>query len=59
MMADNDREYYAARALTERRLSETAADPVAAQVHAALADRYDALVAEFDATARPTLRIAS
>ena len=59
MMAECDREYYAARALTEWRLSETAADPVAAQVHATLAERYDALVAQFDESARPTLRIAS
>ena len=58
-MAENDREYYAVRAPTERRLSETAADPVAAQVHAALAKRYEELVAEFDESARPTLRIAS
>ena len=54
-----DRDYYAARALTEWRLSETAADPFAAQVHAALAVRYDALVARFDEPAGPRLRIAS
>ena len=54
-----DRDYYAARAQTEWRLSETAADPFAAQVHAALAERYDALVASFDEPARPKLRIAS
>ncbi len=58
-MAESDREYYAARALTEWRLSETASDPFAAQVHAALAERYDALVARLDQPARPKLRIAS
>ena len=58
-MHDIDREYYAARALTEWRLSETANDPFAAQVHAALAERYDALVAKFDEPGRPKLRIAS
>jgi hypothetical protein len=58
-MSDIDREYYAARALTEWRLSETATDPFAAQVHAALAERYDALVARFDEPSRPKLRIAS
>ena len=58
-MNETDRDYYAARALTEWRLSETAADPFAAQVHAALAERYDALVARFDQPARPKLRIAS
>ena len=58
-MNEIDRDYYAARALTEWRLSETAADPFAAHVHAALAERYDALVARFDETGRPRLRIAS
>jgi hypothetical protein len=58
-MNEIDRDYYAARAQTEWRLSETAADPFAAQVHAALAERYDALVAKFDEPARPKLRIAS
>ena len=58
-MNEIDREYYAARALTEWRLSETAADPFAAQVHAALAERYDALVARFEEPVRPKLRIAS
>jgi len=54
-----DRDYYAARAQTEWRLSETAADPFVAQVHAALAERYDALVARFDEPGRPKLRIAT
>lgn len=54
-----DRDYYAARARTEWSLSETAADPFAAQVHAALAKRYDALVARFDEPARSKLSIAS
>ena len=58
-MIESDRDYYAARALTEWRLSETSADPFAAQVHAALAKRYDALVARFDEPGRPKLRIAS
>ena len=58
-MSEIDREYYAARALTEWRLSETATDPFAALVHAALAERYDALVARFDEPARSKLRIAS
>ena len=58
-MNEIDREYYAARALTEWRLSETASDPFAAEVHAALAERYDALLARFEQPARPKLRIAS
>ena len=58
-MSETDREYYAARAVTEWRLSGTATDPFAAQVHAALAERYDALVAKFEEPARPKLRIAS
>ena len=58
-MNEIHREYYAARALTEWRLSETAGDPFAAQVHAALAERYDALVARFEQPTRPKLRIAS
>ena len=58
-MNEIDREYYAGRALTEWRLSETATDPFAAQVHAAPAERYDALVARFDEPARSKLRIAS
>ena len=58
-MNEIDRDYYAARARTEWRLSETAADPFAAQVHAALAKHYDALVSRFDEPARAKLRIAS
>ena len=51
-MNEIERDYYAERARTEWRLSETTADPFAAQVHAALAERYDALIARFDKPTR-------
>lgn len=41
-----DNEYFAARAISERRMSEAAADPRAAAVHDELAARYEALASE-------------
>ena len=42
----HDIEYFAARAMAERRMSEAAADPRAAAVHDELAARYEALAAD-------------
>jgi hypothetical protein len=42
----HDIEYFAARAISERRMSEAAADPRAAAVHDELAARYEALASE-------------
>ena len=38
-----DQEYYASRASVERELSQTASDPVVAEVHAQLAEGYERL----------------
>lgn len=44
-MGQSDAEYYAARALVERRLSAQAHDVRAARAHTILAERYQALAA--------------
>ena len=44
-------EYLIARAIAERRMSQSATDPRAAAAHAELAARYEALAAEHDAEA--------
>lgn len=41
--------YFASRELSERALSRDASDPRAAEAHAELADRYEALAAVFGA----------
>jgi hypothetical protein len=51
-------EYYADRALAERRMVEAATDPRAAAVHAELEARYEAL-ASYPSLDLPTRRSAS
>jgi len=46
MSMKHNNEYFAARAIAERRMSEAATDPRAAAVHDELAARYEALAAE-------------
>ena len=50
-MSSNDPEYYRERSLRERELAAAAQHPKAASAHAALADVYEALVANDE---RPT-----
>jgi len=57
-MTQCDREYYAARALLERGLSQTAIDPVVAEIHAKLADGYERLTA-MKVGSRPLLQIVT
>ena len=51
-------EYYADRALAERRMMEAATDPRAAAIHSELVARYEAL-ASYPSLDLPTLRSAS
>lgn len=53
-----DREYFANRARAERQLSDSAADPCAAAVHAKLAACYEEMAAGLKPK-RPTLHNAS
>lgn len=53
-----DQEYFANRARAELQLSESAADPCAAAVHAKLAACYEEMAAGLKPK-RPTLHIAS
>jgi hypothetical protein len=53
-MSSNDLEYYRERSRRERELAAAAEHPSAASAHAALADVYEALVANDQ---RPTARI--
>ena len=48
MSKQDHSEYFAARAIAERRLSQAATDPRTAAVHAELAARYEALSADPD-----------
>lgn len=58
MVDEADIDYFAARAVAERELSEDASNEVAAQVHRKLAERYERLAAR-EGTARPTLHIVA
>ena len=58
-MADySDLEYYNLRAAAERALSKDAADPVAASIHAKLAECYEKMARD-SAPRRPILRIVT
>ena len=57
MFAPDNLKYYARRAATQRRLEKSAASPALAQLHAQLAEAYEAYVAEIEA--RPPLRLVS
>lgn len=48
MASQSDEEYYATRAAVERQLSDTAADPSTALIHAQLASRYELLAKGHD-----------
>jgi hypothetical protein len=48
MSEQTDLEYFAARAATERQLSDTASEPSIALIHAQLADRYELLATGWD-----------
>lgn len=50
-----DTEYFTHRATVERELSESAADPRAAAVHAEMAERFE----ELASAERPRLRIVA
>ena len=58
MIRQGDREYYAARAAVERELSQTAPHPLAAEVHAKLAEGYERLTAVKPGS-RPELRLVT
>lgn len=46
MPTDSDREYFARRAIVERRMSMTAADANVAAIHERMADEYEKLLAD-------------
>lgn len=58
MTRQSDREYYAGRASAERELSQTAIDPVVAEIHARLADGYERLTA-IRSGSRPVLHLVT
>ena len=47
MSDQTNAEYFAARAIAERRYSEVASDPRMAEAHAEMATRFEALAREF------------
>ena len=52
MSDQSNSEYFASRAMAERRMCELATDPRAAEIHAEMAARYDQLALEFDTLTR-------
>lgn len=58
MIDSDDIDYFNARALAERELSEAATDEAVAQVHLKLAERYERLVARLKSP-RPVLHIVT
>jgi hypothetical protein len=55
-MSWNDAEYFRSRAVAERALAESTANPAASEVHRELAERYERLIQE---GSRPSLRLVS